>query len=97
MSRGAGTVEYCQKTSERVFRTINDIAANVVRNEGGFRDFEIVPFYLQEKTASITTFPGQSCSISRDFDETRIYVDESVSPPLFVQLSDSRATATRCS
>jgi hypothetical protein len=88
---GGGGFEYCMRNEEGRFKTINQNVETVIKTEGGFRDYDVRPFYLTDMLTTIPTGPGQSCPTSRDKGATLDFTDLTVSPSLFVLLSEGAA------
>src|SRR5262249_29871261 len=85
---------YCERPSELVFTDINDTLRSVIRNEAGFRDFDVHPFYMVDSLASVTSFSDPNCpypGIGRDIFTAQTYVNDRTSPSLFVLLSQGEA------
>jgi hypothetical protein len=87
-----GGFEYCLRREELRFTTINQNLETLIKEEGGFRDYDVRPFYLTELLSGFPTTPTQTCPAgSRDKTAVVDYVDLTVSPALFVLLSEGAA------
>ena len=86
---GGGAAEfcYCLRTSERIFKSINEVCERVVKVDAGYADYEIVPFYMGDLLPAFSEFPCGSCPVARDLFTVQSYVDRNTSPSLLVQLS----------
>lgn len=90
---GGGTAEfcYCLRTSEQIFQQINEVCERVVHRDSGYRDFEIVPYYMRDLLPAFSEFPCATCAVARDLYTVQTYVDRNTSPALLVQLSQGAA------
>jgi hypothetical protein len=83
--------EYCRRTEEGRFTTISQNLETIIKQDGGFPDYDVRPFYLLDLLGGLPTFPGQTCPTSRDLAATLNIVDAQVSPQLFSLLSEGAA------
>jgi hypothetical protein len=88
---GGGTTCYCQKDGEKVFKEINQLADEVIRQDAGYRDFDVRPFYLSDQLPAFPTFQCGNCPQARDFFTVDDYVNRTTSPSLFLLLSQGAA------
>jgi hypothetical protein len=94
---GGGTsFSYCMRPSEAVFKEIDQNLESVIKNEGGYADFDVVPFYMSDivTDAQVPSFTDPNCApsnIGRDFETERQYVTNTVSPALFTLLNPGAA------
>ena len=87
---GGGT-EYCFRSSEEVFETINLRCQSLIRNDAGFRDYDAHPHLLSDSLAHIPTFGGQACPIVRDLFSTQQHIRDFTRPRLMNLLSQGAA------
>lgn len=88
---GGGSSEYCFRTSEEVFGTINLRCRSLILNDAGFRDYDARPHLLADSLAHLPTFGGSACPIVRDFTSTILYVQDFTKPRLLNLLSQGAA------
>lgn len=88
---GGGSIEYCLRNSEAVFRSINLRCRDLIQLDAGFRDFDTRPHLLTDTLAHLPRFPGQACTTVRDKNSTIIYVRDFTAPRLFTLLSQGTA------
>ena len=91
---GGGGFAYCERLSEQVFQEINQVLEGLIKNEGGYRDFDVRPFYMSDLLTSVQPFPDPNCTfpgIGRDLFATLDYVRDHTAPALFTILNGGAA------
>ncbi len=88
---GGGSVEYCFRSSELIFRAINLRCRQLILSDAGFRDYDAHLHLLGDTLASLPTFPGVACPIVRDKPSTLTYVSDFTGPRLYDLLSEGAA------
>ena len=93
---GTSSFSYCLRPDEAIFKQINQVLEGVIENEGGYKNFDVEPFYMSDivTDAQVKPFDDPGCfetGIGRDFETERQYVTNTVSPSLFTLLNPGAA------
>lgn len=93
---GSTSFSYCLRPAEIVFKQIDQTLSGLIKNEAGYADFDVEPFYMGDLVtdAQVPTFNDAGCpetGIGRDFETERQYVTSTISPELFVLLNPGAA------